>query len=197
MEEKTSPTSPEALQDKNSSNSWKELFKLVVISIVIVIPFRLFIAQPFIVEGASMEPTFDTGEYLIVDEFSYRFKNPERGDIMVFKYPADPSKSFIKRVIGLPGEKISIKDGLVTIISSEYPRGFTLEESYVEFEKIEDLSYVLDQGEYFVMGDNRSRSADSRLWGAVPEENIVGRPIIRFFPPEVFPGRASFVNTSL
>lgn len=174
-------------------NFWKELLKLIVISLVIVIPFRIFIAQPFIVEGASMDPTFETGEYLIVDEVSYRFKDPERGDVLVFKYPLDPSKSFIKRIIGLPGEIVSIKDGLVTITSSENPNGLTLDEPYVKLPKEDDASFTLGLGEYFVMGDNRAQSADSRLWGAVPEDNIIGRPLVRFFPPDLFPGKVSFV----
>src|SRR3989344_8044498 len=89
-------------QDKSSSNFWRELIKLVLLSLFIVVPFRLYIAQPFIVDGASMDPTFKTGEYLIVDELTYHFRGPERGSILIFKYPGDPRKSFIKRVIGLP-----------------------------------------------------------------------------------------------
>lgn len=171
-----------------NSNFWKELFKLVFISLVIVIPFRLYVAQPFIVDGASMDPTFETGHYLIVDELSYRFKNPERGSVLIFKYPKDPSKSFIKRVIGLPGETVSINNGEVTIINAEHPDGFVLDEPYIGSKKNETLSRELGEGEYFVMGDNRLASADSRAWGPVPEENIIGRPIIRFFPPAFLPG---------
>lgn len=192
-EETDRPASHEASQDKNSSNFWKEILKLILLSLVIVVPFRIFIAQPFIVEGASMDPTFQTSEYLIVDELSYRFKNPERGDVIVFKFPADPTKRFIKRLIGLPGEIVSIKDGQVTVTSSEHPNGLTLREPYVESEKPENISYTLGMGEYFVMGDNRAQSADSRLWGPVPEANIIGRPIIRFFPWDFFPGRVSFI----
>ena len=186
MEENSNSQSP-------ASNFWKELLKLVILSLVIVIPFRIFIAQPFIVEGASMDPTFETGEYLIVDELSYRFKEPERGDVLVFKYPADPSKSFIKRLIGLPGEIVSIKEGVVTITSSEHPNGLMLEEPYIGNEKVENFSYTLGLGEYFVMGDNRAQSADSRIWGAVPEDNIIGRPFLRLFPPNFFPGQSSFI----
>src|SRR3989344_4312516 len=90
------------------NNVWSELAKLVIISLVIVIPFRLYIAKPFIVNGASMDPTFETGDYLIVDELTYQFRTPERGSVLIFKYPKDPSKSFIKRVIGLPGETVRI-----------------------------------------------------------------------------------------
>jgi len=182
------PTPPEKPE---SSSFWKEIFKLFILSILIVIPFRLFIAQPFIVDGASMSPTFETGNYLIIDEISYRFSTPPRGSVLVFKYPKDTSKYFIKRVIGLPGETVQIKDGKVTIISNEHPDGLVLEESYVKKDKIETLNYTLGEGEYFVMGDNRAGSADSRLWGPVPEEDIIGRPVIRFLPPTILPGDVS------
>ncbi len=185
------PTTPAPVEKKESF--WKELVKLVVLAVVVVIPFRLFIAQPFIVDGASMDPTFKTGEYLIVDELSYHFKDPARGSILIFKYPKDPSKYFIKRVIGLPGEKVVIKDGNVTITDSA-GTDIPLTEPYVKFEKKDNLTYILDKDEYFVMGDNRLGSADSRIWGPVPEDNIVGRPIIRFLPPTLFPGN---IKTSI
>lgn len=176
-------------------NFWKELFKLVVLSLVIVIPFRLYVAQPFIVDGASMDPTFETGHYLIVDEISYRFKTPERGSVIVFRYPRDPSKSFIKRVIGLPGETISINDGAVIIINAGNPDGFTLDEPYIRSAKRENLTRTMGENEYFVLGDNRLSSADSRIWGPVPADNIIGRPIIRFYPPAIFPGDNSGYQT--
>ena len=174
--------------DKNPSNFWKEFGKLVLLSILIVVPFRLYIAQPFIVDGASMDPTFETGDYLIVDELTYRFKTPERGSVLIFKYPKDPRKSFIKRVIGLPNETISISDGEITVINARHPKGLILDEPYVGSSKKENLNYVLGRGEYFVLGDNRLSSADSRVWGPVPEANIIGRPVIRFLPPTLFPG---------
>ena len=167
----------------------REIIKFTLLAIVIVIPFRLYVAQPFIVDGASMVPTFETGHYLIVDEISYRFTSPERGSVLVFKYPENPKKSFIKRVIGLPGETVSIDNGEVTIINDENPEGFVLDEPYIKLEKKnEKLSRTLNHGEYFVMGDNRVGSADSRLWGPVPEDNIIGRPVIRFYPPSFWPG---------
>ena len=169
-------------------SNWKEIVKLALIALVIVIPFRAYIAKPFLVNGASMDPTFETGDYLIVDEVTYQFKEPARGSVMVFKYPKDPSKSFIKRVIGLPRETVSIKDGEVTIFNDSYKEGFTFDEPYVKFEKKENLELTLGEEEYFVMGDNRIGSADSRLWGPVPKENIVGRPLVRFYPPAIFPG---------
>lgn len=174
-----------------NSNFWKELIKLVFLSLFIVIPFRLYIAQPFVVEGASMDPTFDTGDYLIVDELTYHWKSPERGSVLIFKYPKDPKKSFIKRVIGLPNETVLITNGQVVIVNKENPEGLILDESYVKFDKKENLSYTLGADEYFVLGDNRMASADSRVWGAVPEENIIGRPVVRFYPPALLPGDSS------
>mgnify|MGYP003395696501 CR=1 FL=1 len=110
-------SSSENISPKQSRKDfWKEIIKLVVLAVIIVIPFRLYIAKPFLVEGASMDPTFDTGDYLIVDELSYQFKAPERGSILVCKYPLDPRKHFIKRVIGLPGETIEVREGVITIL---------------------------------------------------------------------------------
>lgn len=181
-------------RDTKGSHFWKELTKLILISLLIVVPFRLYIAQPFIVDGASMDPTFETGDYLIVDELTYRFRVPERGSVLIFKYPRDPRKSFIKRVIGLPGETVSISGGEVTIVNAEKPEGFVLDEPYVKLGKKDTANYILGDGEYFVLGDNRLGSADSRVWGPVPKTNIVGRPIIRFFPPAFFPGDYSKYN---
>lgn len=176
------------------TNFWKELFKLILLAVIVVIPFRYFIAQPFVVDGLSMYPTFDNGEYLIIDELSYHFHTPERGSVLVFKYPKDTSKYFIKRVIGLPGETISIKDGVVSIINNDNPGGLVLDEPYVstELEKKENYSYTLSQDEYFVMGDNRLQSSDSRVWGPVPSVDIIGRPIIRLIPPALLPGQVSY-----
>lgn len=175
----------------------REIIKLIFISLLIVVPFRMYVAQPFIVDGASMTPTFDTGDYLIVDEITYHFSTPERGSVLVFRYPLDPKKSFIKRVIGLPGETVSISGGKVKIINKDNPDGLELSEDYVKFAKNDTLSYTLNDREYFVMGDNRLGSADSRIWGPVPEDNIIGRPIIRIYPPSFLPGdNSTYANTT-
>ena len=141
-----------------------------------------------------MEPTFDTGQYLIVDQLSYRFENPQRDDVIVFKYPYDTSKYFIKRVIGLPGETVSIHDGLVTIKNHKYPQGFTLSEPYAEESHDSMDPITLGVEEYFVMGDNRPSSFDSRSWGPLKREYITGRPFVRLFPIQnlgIFPGVSS------
>ena len=184
-------------QGKPTENFWKELFKLVLLAVVIVIPFRLYVAQPFIVDGLSMYPTFDNGHYLIIDEVSYRFREPARGDVLVFKAPPNPEKYYIKRLIGFPGETIMINDGQVTITNKENPDGLKLAEPYVKFPKDEVLTIILEENEYFVMGDNRASSSDSRVWGPLPKENIIGRPVMRFFPPALFPGDISHFEARL
>jgi signal peptidase I len=127
-----------------------DLLTFIIITILIVVPIRYFIAQPFIVSGASMVPTFQDGDYLIVDELTYRFREPEAKEVIIFKYPKDPSKYFIKRVIGLPGETVN--------------------------------GTKLDVDQYYVEGDNRDASSDSRSWGPLPRKLIVGRPILRLLP---------------
>ncbi len=163
-----------------------EVLQVVVVALAIVLPIRFFVFQPFIVKGASMEPSFHNGDYLIVDEISYRFKNPERGEVLVFKYPLDKSQRFIKRVVGLPGEKVDIEKGRVSITSLNGSQ-IILVESYVTtpFSEmiLENNALMLGHGEYFVMGDNRTHSFDSRNWGVLKEEDIVGRVVFRAWPP--------------
>jgi signal peptidase I len=170
---------------------WKEFLSYAIIAFIFVVPVRIWIAQPFIVNGSSMDETFADGEYLIVDEISYRFKEPERGDVLVFRYPQDPDKFFIKRLIGLPGETVSIKSGKVTIINGDHPEGIVLNEPYIESKTFNNVNTELSNDEYFVMGDNRIVSSDSRMWGPLPKEDLIGRPIVRLFPLnrlDVWPG---------
>ncbi|MCA9353819.1 signal peptidase I [Candidatus Nomurabacteria bacterium] len=168
---------------KNPIASFFELFRYTLIALAIVFVVRTYIAQPFIVDGSSMYPTFEDKQYLIVDEISYRFEDPQRGDVIIFRYPKNPSAFYIKRVIGLPGETVTIISGKVMIKNSEYPDGFYIEEPYInEMDLNDNLTRILEEDEYFVMGDNRNFSSDSRHWGNVPRENIVGTPLFRLFP---------------
>ncbi len=166
----------------------KELGTLLLLAVFVVIPFRMFVAQPFIVDGASMDPTFHTGQYLIVDELTYHFRAPFRGSVIIFKYPKDPSKYFIKRVVGLPGETVILTDGKVTIKNDSHKDGFVLDDSFVTLPKVDNATYTLGADEYFVLGDNRAESADSRFWGPLPSANIIGRPILRAHPLTIWPG---------
>lgn len=184
-------------ENENKKNSLWELVRVVLLAVIIVLPIRLFIAQPFIVSGTSMVPTFHDSEYLIVDEISYRLDDPKRGEVIVFRFPHNPSVFYIKRVIGLPGETINIEKGVVTIKNEENPDGTEIEEPYVSavVDDGRDMSVELKENEYFVMGDNRPASSDSRSWGPLEEDFIVGRALVRVLPFEefgIFPGFFSY-----
>ncbi|MDP2654964.1 MAG: signal peptidase I [bacterium] len=181
------------------SDTWKgllkDLFTLAFLVVVVVIPIRIFVASPFIVDGDSMHPTFENLDYLITDEFIYNFKTPSRGDVIVFRYPGDPSIFYIKRIIGLPNENIYINHGSVTITTAGGEK-LTLAEPYIVNE---DATYTkdisLNSEEYFVMGDNRPNSSDSRIWGPLPRKNIIGRVDLRLLPiskSAFFPGTATY-----
>ena len=166
-------------------NFFIEVLKVVVIALIIILPVRYFLIQPFYVRGASMEPNFHDYEYLIIDEISYRFHEPRRGDVVVLKDPRNTSQYFVKRIIGLPGEEVKIQGGVIHIFNDAYPKGFLLNESpYLAPEITTSGTSLteLDVGQYFVLGDNRSASLDSRSIGAVPGENMVGRVWLRAWP---------------
>ncbi len=186
--------------DENNESFIGEVFKFALLALIIVIPFRIYIAQPFIVSGSSMFPTFHNGEYIIVDQITYRMEKPKRGDVVIFRYPNDPSKFFIKRIIGLPGEIVQLANGTTTIIDPKTKERTVLDEKYLVTDKTDDhLSITLSPHEYFVMGDNRSASSDSRVWGPVPEKNLIGRALLRLFPVNeigVFPGEYHYQNAN-
>ena len=168
---------------------WDSVFdwiKTIAIALLISLPIRFFIAEPFIVNGASMDPTFATGQFLIVDRLSYRFEAPKRGDVIVFKYPNNPSVYYIKRIIGLPGEIIALDNGKVKVCNDQKCLSplQTLDEPYVASShySYDTLRFTLGNDEYFVLGDNRAQSSDSRIWGTLKADLIIGRPIIRLLP---------------
>ncbi len=159
-----------------------EIIKILIIAAIIVLPIRYFLFQPFIVKGDSMVPNFQTGDYLIVDEFSYRFTSPHRGDVIVLKYPLDTTQRFIKRVIGLPGDTVDVSNGKVMI--TENGKTETLNEnSYLPgITTSGSVHTTLGPNDYFVMGDNRPFSYDSRSWGILPKDDIIGKAMIRLYP---------------
>ena len=175
------------------SFAW-ELGKIGLVAALIVVPLRLYVFQPFLVKGDSMVPNFHNGDYLIVDELSYRFRSPERGEVIVLKFPYDPSQRFIKRIVGLPGETIEIKDGKVVVYHLDSQEVFVLDEStYVgSLQTPGSVKVQLKEREYFVLGDNREFSSDSRSWGPLQTKYIVGRMLWKAFSLDTF---VELVNT--
>ncbi len=167
-----------------------EIVKIVILALVIVLPIRHFIFQPFIVRGQSMEPNFEHGNYLLVDQISYRFRSPQRGEVVVFRFPPNPSLRYIKRIIGLPGETVDIADGKITIYKENSGAKILDETSYLFPDVITggEVRITLDENEYFVLGDNRlgTLSYDSRRWGFLSQEYIIGRVFFRAWPFTVF-----------
>ncbi len=147
-----------------------------------------------------MEHTYENFDYLIIDRITYDLREPRRGEVIVFGLPQEPNRDLIKRVIGLPGETVKISGTApsVTIINTEHPEGFALEEPYLSEDNkggASDMTMTLDKDQYFVLGDNRRVSADSRLWGVLPREDIVGRVLLRLYPFThlgILPGEATY-----
>jgi signal peptidase I len=171
--------------DPSSKKSFKqealELLRFTLIVLAIVIPIRVFIAQPFIVNGESMVPTLQNGDYLIIDQISYTQRAPERGEVIVFRFPTNQQRFLIKRIVGLPGETIAINGSRVTAIEQNGSI-IQLEESYINTDFSSYGEWELGPDEYFVMGDNRQKSSDSRTWGVLQEDLIVGKTFLRLFP---------------
>lgn len=190
------PRSIETAAALLEKRSWIDLLgdvvKIIIIAAALIVPIRLFLVQPFFVKGSSMEPTLSENDYLLVDELSYRFRNPERGEVVVFRYAQEDKKYFIKRVIGVPGETVDIQDNVVTIFNKEHPEGFVLSEGYLpEYNLPDAVHSTLGQDEYYVLGDNRPVSYDSKRFGPVHIDHIVGRAVFRGFPLQ----KATIIHT--
>ena len=161
-----------------------EISKIILISLAIILPIRYFLVQPFYVKGESMEPSFYNNDYLIINEIGYRFNDPLRGDVVIFKYPKDPKEYFIKRVIGIPGDRVVIKDNKVIIYPQNSEEAIQLKEDYLDPNEVttKNIDVRLKAEEYFVMGDNRSHSLDSRVFGTVSDDLIIGKVWFRGWP---------------
>src|SRR3989344_865234 len=160
-----------------------EIAKIVIVALLIVVPIRYFIFQPFFVRGQSMEPNFYNGDYLIIDELTFQFRAPERGEVIVFKYPNDTTQRYIKRIVGLPGETVAVSSGKVYLYQGGSP--VALDESTYLPQTTQtqgSIKITLGKDEYFVLGDNRSLSADSRAWGTLPEKDLIGRVFFIAWP---------------
>jgi signal peptidase I len=175
-------SSPDAKKESQLS-----LVVYTIIALGLALIIRFFVAAPYVVSGTSMMPNFQNWNYLIVDRVSYDFETPQRGDVIVFNLPQDTSRALIKRVIGLPGETVVLSgtDPTVTIINAAHPQGFTLSEPYIDpadYGGPSNMRVTLGPDQYFVLGDNRVVSADSRIWGILPRSDIVGRVFLRLYP---------------
>lgn len=210
MDETTTSVSPTSLshppepgeESLSLGSLFFEMLKILLLAAVIIIPIRVFLFQPFFVQGASMVPNFEDGEYLVVSEFGYKytkipvanidikpFREFVRQEPVVFRFPRDPSQFFIKRVIGLPGESVEIKQGKVFIYNAVHPDGYQLDESaYLDSSIVtSDLKRTtVGENEYFVMGDNRAFSYDSRSFGPIPKDVVIGRVLLRAWPLSEF-----------
>ncbi len=161
-----------------------EVFQTAVLAFLIVFPIRYFIFQPFVVSGSSMSPHFSDRDYLLIDEISFRFKQPERGEVIVFRSPLQPSTRYIKRIIGLPGETVEIIDGRIYLIEKGGEKVRLDESEYLAINVFTagNINVTLRENEYYVLGDNRMFSSDSRAWGTLPKENIIGKAFFRALP---------------
>lgn len=200
-------------QDAPREESRGSFALYVILALGLALFIRSFVAAPYVVSGSSMEPTFHGADYLITDRFSYRVHAPERGDVVVFCLPDtgpcsffdrirvgqwSPPRTLIKRVIGLPGETVTVTAEGVRVSNNEHPEGFILSEPYLSPTNMggpSNVTTTLEAGEYFVLGDNRRVSSDSRVWGVLPQQNIVGNVLVRLFPfsqVELQPGDATY-----
>ncbi len=169
---------PDKTQMRQRFLKFLELIEILLVA-AIAVGVVAFIAQPFRVQGASMTPNFFSGDYVLVDKVSYYFRSLNRGEVIVFENPENESEYFIKRVVGLPGEGIIISGGEV------YINGKLLKEGYLPQEQSSsgEADFILGEDEYFVMGDNRLQSRDSRSWGPLKRDEVVGLVRVRFWPP--------------
>jgi signal peptidase I len=166
-----------------------DFIETIVTALVIFVIIYLFLFQPHQVKGNSMQPNFENGEYLLTNKITYRFHPPKRGDIVIFKAPPKQNYDYIKRVVGLPGEKISLKNGQFFINDSLLDEGpYLPDNAYIQGGQFlaEGGEMVIPEKQYFVIGDNRAHSSDSREWGYISQEDIIGRAWLRYWPPNKF-----------
>ena len=180
MDTNQSVVIPEASQPKSKRSGFLsflvDILETLVLSVVLFVSINIISAR-IRVDGASMEPTLFSGEYVVVNRLSYRLGSPHRGDIIVFHFPRDPKEEYIKRVIGLPGDEVEVRNGTV------YINGQPLDENYLKVKTNYIGSWVIPEGQLFVLGDNRNNSSDSHDWGTVPLDYVVGKAVMVYWPP--------------
>lgn len=168
--------------------------QVIGVSAVIIALLNVFVITPQEVRGLSMYPYLNDGDRLITEKISYSFNEPKRGDVVVFHFPLDRTQDYIKRLIALPGEEIELRNNTITIYNEQNPNGLLIEEDYLSADVITNARAFMKEGEkikvpegkYVVFGDNRENSSDSRQWGFVEKRDLVGKAIIRYWPPQSF-----------
>ncbi len=182
MESFSDLETPQAEETQPAPNNFSPLLRFlldvletVLLAVVLFLVINAVTARVR-VDGFSMRPTLEDGEYVLVNRLAYRFGDYERGDVVVFRFPIDPSQDFIKRVIGLPGDVISIANGVVSV------NGQALSEDYIAAAPLYSGQWVVPEGSLFVLGDNRNDSSDSHSWGMVPVENVIGKAVLVYWP---------------
>ncbi|MCD6363230.1 MAG: signal peptidase I [Synergistetes bacterium] len=166
------------MKEVRKKSAWREIAETIVFAVILALLIRTFVVEAFYIPSSSMVPTLEPGDRILVLKFYYYFTDPQRGDIVVFKFPLDPSKDLIKRVIAVGGEVVRMENGYV------YVNGRRLKEPYVARRDFYNMPPVtVPKGYYFVLGDNRPNSEDSRYWGFLPRGNIKGKAVFRYWPP--------------
>lgn len=180
MDTNQSEINPQLSQPKERSSGFLrfliDILETLILSVVLFVSINLISAR-IRVDGASMEPTLLSGEYVIVNRISYRLGSPHRGDIIVFHFPRDPKEEYIKRIIGLPGDDVEVKNNAV------YVNEQLLDEGYLKVTTHYSGTWRVPDGQLFVLGDNRNNSSDSHDWGTVPMNYVVGKAVLVYWPP--------------
>lgn len=170
--------------ESETMKNWFSITKSFDMVLITGLIFRAFVLQPFIVDGASMEPNFQNNEAILVDKLTFKIRPPHRGEVVIFRAPGQPTEDYIKRIIAFPGETVKIESGQVYINGHLFDETYINDknQTYIDNDKSEILNKTLGNNEYFVMGDNRLHSSDSREWGILPKINLVGRALISVYP---------------
>lgn len=171
---------PETEQPRRRSGIFRFVLDILETLILSLILFAVIntISARIRVDGFSMEPTLKSGEFVIVNKLAYRFGDPQMGDVIVFHYPRDPEQEYIKRVIGLPGDVVRVKNGMVFVNEQ------SIDEPYIAAAPAYESEWIVPDNSLFVLGDNRNNSSDSHNWGPVPLKNIIGKAVFIYWPPE-------------
>ena len=194
------PVMQEVSPENSSKGSNRSLFLYTIVAVGLALFVRFFVAAPYLVSGPSMEPTFQNHDYLIVDRLSYSFGTPQRGDVVIFTLPQNSGETLIKRVIAVPGDTVEVRGSAVVITNAAHPDGVTLKEPYLspaDLGGASGMKVQLPADTYFVLGDNRKVSYDSRLWGTLPRKGIIGRVFVRLYPFDaigLLPGEARYAQ---